>query len=353
MAKIGHTKPTEFELKQQSFQCCRWGPTRLRRQLLVNRMTYDAPSARFLAVEKTTHGITLPKGMTKVAQPLPNARDTTIQTKPHCEAPRRATVPARVLTAVQPQQMRRATPPQPATESRKTPVMRRYEVSYLTPDGHIDSSRHVAPATAQFESAFSAFARGTLLTTSKGLCAIEDLIPGMEIETSGAGRRRVLWIGSMTILPDAPVDTPDQTRMTRLMADTFGLGRPMADVMAGPGARLLHRPAALRGLEGTGARSGQVFTPVADFEDGSRAIRITPPRPVTVYHLCLDQHAAIKVAGIEMESYHPGPGLEQRMGPNTLALFLSLFPHIRNLEDFGPLAFPRATLQMLDNLSAA
>ncbi|MCD1627152.1 Hint domain-containing protein [Seohaeicola saemankumensis] len=316
-------------------------------------MAYDAPSARFPAVEKTTHGITLPKGMMKAAQPLPNARDASVQIKTHCETPRRATVPARVLTAVPPQQMRRATLPQAVTEPRKPPVMRRYEVSYLTSDGHIDSSRHVAPATAQFESAFSAFARGTLLTTSNGLCAIEDLVPGMEIETSGAGRRRVLWIGCMTILPDAPVDTPDQTRMTRLMADTFGLGRPMADVMAGPGARLLHRPAALRGLDGTGARSGQVFTPVADFEDGSRAIRITPPRPVTVYHLCLDQHAAIKVAGIDMESYHPGPGLEQRMGPNTVALFLSLFPHIRNLEDFGPLAFPRATLEMLDNLSAA
>jgi len=233
------------------------------------------------------------------------------------------------------------------------PVMRRYEVSFLTPEGHFDSSRHVAPATAQFEAAFSAFARGTLLTTRNGLCAIEDLVPGMEIETAGAGMRRVLWIGSMTILPDAPVDTPDQTRMTRMMADTFGLGRPMADIMAGPGARMLHRPAALRGLEGFGARSGQVFTPAADFEDGSRAIRITPPRPVTVYHLCLDQHAAIKVSGIEMESYHPGPGLEQRMGPNTMALFLSLFPHIRNIEDFGPLAFPRATREMLENLTAA
>ncbi|MDX5402893.1 MAG: Hint domain-containing protein, partial [Rhodobacterales bacterium] len=175
----------------------------------------------------------------------------------------------------------------------------------------------------------------------------------MEIETVEFGPRPVLWIGSMTILPDAPVENPDQTRMTRIMADTFGMGRPMADVMAGPGARLLHRPAALRELKGTGARSGQVLTPISDFEDGMSTIRITPPRPVVVYHLCLDRHASIKVSGLEMESYHPGLNVEQRMGPNMLSLFLSLFPHIRSLSDFGPLAYPRATRETLDSMTAA
>ena len=233
------------------------------------------------------------------------------------------------------------------------PVMRRYDVSCLGKDGSIQDSRHVAPATPMFEAAFSAFARGTLLTTTEGLCAIEDLLPGMQIETADFGPRPVLWIGAMTILPDAPTEDPEQSRMTRIMADSFGMGRPMADVMAGPGARMLHRPAALRELQGKGIRAGQVFTPVADFEDGMNAIRITPPRPVTVYHLCLDRHASIKVAGLEMESFHPGLGLEQRIGPNALSLFLSLFPHTRSLDDFGPLAYPRASLATLDSLTAA
>jgi hypothetical protein len=82
-------------------------------------------------------------------------------------------------------------------------------------------------------------------------------------------------------------------------------------------------------------------------------IRITPPRPVVVYHLCLDRHASIKVSGLEMESFHPGLGLEQRLGPNALSLFLSLFPHITSLEDFGPLAYPRATRDTLNSLTAA
>jgi hypothetical protein len=318
-------------------------------------MAFDAPSARHLAVKKTSSGISLAHGVASAPQDARShaysARDTVTQ-KPHCETPRLTGNPA-MARKPQPLPMRRAVTPVCDTAPRKLPVMRRYEVMSLDAAGEIVSSRHVAPATPQFEAAFSAFARGTLLTTDQGLYAIEDLLPGMLIETSEFGPCPVLWIGSMTILPDAPVETPDQTRMTRIMADTFGMGRPMTDVVAGPGARLLHRPAALRELNGTGARSGQVFTPAADFEDGMSTIRITPPRPVTVYHLCLDRHASIKVSGIKMESFHPGPGMEQRMGPNMLSLFLSLFPHINSLDDFGPLAYPRATRETLDSLTAA
>lgn len=344
----GSIQITEKDLKPKSFRCCRWGPTRLRRQEVVNRMAFVAPSAKYLATQKTSSGVTLARAPHREALELPNARDSADMV-PHCEAPR-STVHSR---AVAPLPVRKAPPLPSGMVLQKKPVMRRYEVSTLAGNGDIAASRHVAPATPLFEAAFSAFARGTLLNTAQGICAIEDLLPGMEIETTEFGLRPVQWIGSMTILPDAPVETPDQTHMTRIMADTFGMGRPMADVMAGPGARMLHRPAALRELDGKGARSGQVLTPVADFEDGMNTIRIMPPRPVTVYHLCLDKHASIKVSGIDMESFHPGVGLNQRMGPNMLSLFLSLFPHIRTLEDFGPLTYPRATLETLRSLTAA
>ena len=317
-------------------------------------MTVNSPIARYLAESRSSSGITLAQGAFNAPRARHDERDLAPR-KPPCEAPQgqrlRATPPAAV--AAKPTMPRPAPVAQPAPGARKMPLMRRYEVTSLSADGLIETSRHVAPATAQFESAFSAFARGTLMSTSQGLCAIEDLLPGMEIETAEYGLRPVLWIGSMTILPGAPVETPEQTRMTRIMADTFGMARPMADLIAGPGARLLHRPAALRELNGTGPRSGQVFTPVSDFEDGMQVIRITPPRPVTVYHLCLDRHASIKVSGMDLESFHPGLGLEQRMGPNMLSLFLSLFPHIRHLDDFGALAHPRATLETLASLTAA
>jgi hypothetical protein len=306
-------------------------------------MAFDAPSARQLAAYKSASGVTLAQG------PLPAARDTAASALPCAKTRLTAVPPADALPRRLPVLPHRPAAVADATSPRKMPVMRRYEVLSLDAFAQVDSSRHVAPALPVFEAAFSAFARGTLLATSQGLCAIEDLLPGMEIETADFGLRKVMWIGSMTILPDAPVEDPAQTRMTRIMADAFGIGRPMSDVMAGPGARMLHRPAALRDV----SRSGQVFMPVADFQDGMSAIQITPPRPVTVYHLCLDRHATIKVAGLEMESFHPGPGLDRQIGPNMLTLFLSLFPHITSLDDFGPLARPRATRDTLDSLTAA
>lgn len=313
-------------------------------------MALNTPSTKPLAVKKTPSGISLSHGVSlaplRLSDPACASSDAALPQQ--CKTTWPTTTAA---GGAAPPQISRGVIPAPVPQN--IPLMRRYDVASLGANGEIDTSRHVAPATPQFEAAFSAFARGTLLSTTQGLCAIEDLLPGMRVDTVEFGPRPVLWIGSMTILPDAPVESPDQIRMTRIMADTFGMERPISDVMAGPGARLLHRPAALRELQGTGARSGQVLTPVADFEDGMSTIRITPPRPVVVYHLCQDRHASIKVSGLEMESFHPGLGLEQRMGPNALSLFLSLFPHITRLEDFGPLAHPRATRDTLNSLTAA
>lgn len=221
--------------------------------------------------------------------------------------------------------------------ARKMPLMRKYEVLSQDDDGNLRSSFHMAPANPFFEAAFSAFARGTALDTPQGPRAIEDLCPGDLIDTAEMGPQPVQWVGSMQIIPNAPIADPALGRLTRIMANSFGIHRPMSDVVAGPGARILQRPAHLRDL----ASTGPVFTPISNAVDGMSVFEVTPPAPVTVYHLCLPRHATIKAAGLEFESYHPGMGIERIMGHNMLTLFLSLFPHIDESADFGPLARPR------------
>ncbi|SEP81254.1 Hint domain-containing protein [Thalassovita taeanensis] len=215
---------------------------------------------------------------------------------------------------------------------RKPALMRRYDVTYLGSSGRTEWQNFVAPANATFESAFSAFARGTLIRTTDGPCAVEDLDPGMMIETHEFGPQPLQWLGSMQIIPNAPVDTPEQTRLTRIMPDTFGIGRPISDLMIGPGARLLrHVPG--------GEPDQDELTPVSNVVDGDGVFQITPPMPVQVHHLCLPRHATIFVGGLRMESYHPGEGFAELLGPNMLKLFLSLFPHIQSLQDFGTMAY--------------
>lgn len=233
----------------------------------------------------------------------------------------------------------RANVPQPG---RKSLAMRKYNIASLLPDGQVRNSDQIGPAMPIFEAAFSAFAHGTLISTTRGPVAVEDLVPGMKLATD-QGPSVLLWIGAMTLMPPAD-DIPSSGSLTRIMADSFGIGRPQTDLMAGPGARLSMRPTGLADRFG-GAR---VLTPVARLVDGVNAIEIFPPRPVTVYHLCLRRHAVISAGGMEAESFHPGLGFERNMGPNMLGLFLSFFPHIKEPRDFGPLAQSRLPLDAGD-----
>lgn len=285
-------------------------------------MSYRDPSSAWPTASKSYPGISLAQGAQRAPRSLPLARDPLPEDRPD----------ARSQTMLRaPQAAAIDKPVRPNAGPRPLPPTRRFDTYARLASGEVVRQQHIAPALVVFEAAFSGFARGTLVETDQGLFAVEDLEPGMMLDTVDHGMRRLDWIGSMTALPINRPDAPAPQGMIRIMVDSFGMGKPMADVMAGPAARMLRAPHSneTRGL-----------MPCAVMEDGNSVIRIHPPRPVATYHLCLDRHAAIKVAGIALESYHPGPDLHRQMGPAMLSVFLSLFPHIRTLGDFGPLAYP-------------
>ena len=233
--------------------------------------------------------------------------------------------------------------------ARKPLVMRKFQISSLTRSGAIYATDQIGPAIPAFESAFSAFAHGTLIKTTDGLVAIEDLQPGAEVITSEHGPMPLLWIGSMSLIPRRDELAHTETRLTRFMADSYGLARPAGDLMTGPGARVLTPRTDLHDVVG----SDQILTPARNLVDGVNIIEITPPRPVRVYHLCLHRHATINAAGLDVETFHPGLNFERNMGQNMLSLFLSFFPHIHVPSDFGPLAHPREELTWQGELAVA
>ncbi|MFZ5964764.1 Hint domain-containing protein [Thalassococcus sp. BH17M4-6] len=229
---------------------------------------------------------------------------------------------------------------------RSVSVMRKYEVSALLPDLSITQKSHVAPATPLFEETAGAFARGTLIQTVRGAVAIEDLLPGDFIETA-RGPAPVMWIGSTTYVPGVADDGSGLTRLTRVTADGFGLGRPMTDLLLGPAARMTLRRERLRSILGQDA----VLAPVREYEDGDRIFSVEPGGSVQLYHLMLQQHAVIRVGGIEMDTYHPGKALVPTLGHNLRALYLSMFPNIEHPSDFGELSLPRTNREVIDSLS--
>ncbi len=212
---------------------------------------------------------------------------------------------------------------------------RSYEVAALRADGSLYIGQSTAPAIELFENAFSAFTHGSLIQTTMGPVAIEDLQPGDMVHTSTGAPAELIWIGTSTF---SPADSGKRTPLIRIMPDSLGQSRPERSLTVGPGARILHTPPALRAI----ADGNPLFTPASRFVDGVNVIEVTPPTPTRLFHICLSRHAAITVDGIEMETFHPGTQASGDVSQSVHDRFVSLFPRISDITDFGPLAHPRA-----------
>ena len=196
----------------------------------------------------------------------------------------------------------------------------------------------------EIEEAFSAFARGTVIATTEGPVAIEDIVPGMEALTAEGRSARITWVGSMSLFPNCTIPGVSPAKMTRITADAFGMGRPMPDLVLGPRARLLLRDA--RSRMATGVASS--YAPARCFVDGVSIIEVTPVAPVTVFHLMLERHGSVRAAGLEIESFHPGGDLFDRLDRQLATEFLGLFPHLKSLAEFGPMAHPRLSAREVE-----
>ncbi len=250
-----------------------------------------------------------------------------------------------VSPSAEPDRVDRSTPISPASSyfaqtSQKdlgqlSVPQRSYEFVAKRPDGTIFIGQSRGPAVALFENAFSAFARGTLVQTTNGEVAVEDLQPGDDILDVDGQPSPVLWIGSSSF---TPADTGRRTPLVRVMSDSFGEGRPAGFSTFGPAARVLHTPMSMRGDQS----AKPVLTSLYDLVDGTNIIEISPPTPVQLFHICLKRHSVVCVNGLEVETYHPGQNVLRNIPLHTRDKLLSLFPHITKLEDFGPLNYRRA-----------
>ncbi|SFS65576.1 Hint domain-containing protein [Sulfitobacter marinus] len=212
---------------------------------------------------------------------------------------------------------------------------RSYEIVAKRADGTVFIGQNRAPTLPVFENAFAAFAHGSPVLTTEGEIAVEDLHPGDMIVKSDGTSSPLIWIGSSSFVP---ADTGQRTPLVRVMADSLGVGRPTGFVTFGPSARILHTPLNMRG-EGS---EKEILTPVRDLVDGVNIIAISPPTPVRLYHLCLDEHATITVGGLSVETFHPGIDFLRDVPIRHRDQFLGMFPHIRSEVDFGALCHPRA-----------
>ncbi|GGL60022.1 Hint domain-containing protein [Wenxinia marina] len=227
--------------------------------------------------------------------------------------------------------------------------MRRVEILSLAQNGDVNEAMRLVPALPAFDDAFAALARGTILPTERGHVAVEDLLPGDRVRCGRDGFETLVWRGSTMVVPGAAGQDPAMGRLTRIAADSMGIARPMPDLVLGPKARLVHRAPGIRVLTGQEA----ALIPAADFIDGIQVVALTPATPVQVFQLGFRQHVRLTANGVEIESHHPGPAHLTGLRAEMLQLYLSCFPHVERLEDFGAPMLPRLRRADLDLFDVA
>lgn len=227
----------------------------------------------------------------------------------------------------------------------KARITRRFETEWLE-DGNVLTNTIAAPALPAFEQAFTAFTHGNIIQTTNGPVAVEDLEPGMFLECASGKVSKLMWKGSITIVPGAPTLNDEPDKLYRVMPDSFGLGRPTQDQTFGPGARRLDRDAKLRSAIGAEA----ALVPLSAMADGHSVIQVNPVSATRVYHLACETHATIMSAGLEVETFHPGPETPISLPEEMLRLFMSFFPHLATVRDFGRLRAPRISADELHSI---
>lgn len=230
--------------------------------------------------------------------------------------------------------------------TRDRPSQRKYEIAFLGASGQVEHITRTAPAAPVFEDAFGALGHGAVLQTDIGPVPVEDLVPGDRIRLADGRFDTLLWRGTIVLHPYDPSASAETSSLIRIMADALGYHRPSPDLVLGPTARLFHKAPGVRTLTGSDA----AFIPARDFADGIQIIALRPAAPVNVYQLGFDRHERLSVNGLEIESLHPGTAFALGLRGDTLAQYLSLFPHKRNLEAFGTMQNPRLRLRDLDLL---
>ena len=237
-------------------------------------------------------------------------------------------------------------PLRPAVQSRSLPLTRRFELEWLDEDGQWQDLTRIAPALPAFEEAFAGFTHGTLIQTADGPVAVEDLAPGTDLATSEGETAPLLWKGAITIVPGAPTLRQTPEKLYRVTADAFGLGRPARDVLLGPDARLLSRKPSVRSAVGAEA----AYVPVASLVDGMSVIEVTPVNPMRVYHLVTRRHQTILAGGLEVETFAPRTSMPESISHEMMAIFMTLFPHLETLRDFGRARWPRLSREMMEDI---
>ncbi|MFC0200469.1 Hint domain-containing protein [Paracoccus rhizosphaerae] len=167
------------------------------------------------------------------------------------------------------------------------------------------------------------FVTGTLIRTSRGLVAVEDLRVGDLVETRDNGLQPVRWTGSKKLTAAALLLKP-ALRPVRIRAGALGENIPSADLHVSPQHRILVRSRIAQRMFSThevlvAAKKLVMLDGIDIAEDMAE---------VEYHHFLFDRHEVVTSNGAETESLFTGPEALRSVGKDAQEEIFTLFPQL-------------------------
>ena len=178
------------------------------------------------------------------------------------------------------------------------------------------------------------FTAGTPIRTDRGPVAAERLSPGDLVLTRDCGPQPVRWAGRRLVRARGPLAP------IRIEAGCFG---PHGRVLVSP----LHRVLVRGPLAELYFGEAEVLVAAGDLVNG-RTVRRVEGGWVDYVHLLFDDHQVVWSAGLQTESYLPGPQTAALFEEEALAEIRAVFPELdpSTGSGYGPAA--RRTLRAFE-----
>ncbi|MTH77037.1 Hint domain-containing protein [Paracoccus aestuariivivens] len=171
------------------------------------------------------------------------------------------------------------------------------------------------------------FVSGTLISTDRGLVAVQDLMLGDMVWTKDDGFQPIRWIGSSKLSPTVLAQKPN-LRPIRIRAGALGADRPSQDLLVSPQHRILVRSKIAVRMFG----AMEVLIPAKQLLQVDGIDYADDIEAVEYYHFLFDRHQIVISNGAETESLYTGPQAMRTLPSAARAEVIALFPELEQAD---------------------
>lgn len=176
------------------------------------------------------------------------------------------------------------------------------------------------------------FAGGSMILLEGGReIPVEDLRPGMRVQTRDNGLQAVRWIGSRRLSKWELAAAP-HLRPIRIVKGSLGPGLPDRDLVVSPQHRLLVRSTIAQRMFGT----PEILVAAKHLLQLNGIEIATDLLHVTYVHFLLDQHQVVVANGAETESMFTGTEALKAAGKAARQEIMEIFPDLHDIDAYAP-----------------